>query len=119
MEKSCDAIPAALQFVVDDISDGESAVGVCWHLELDGKPFPFSRGVSLYRVEDGQVLFARDLVEPSAKATKRLKEKHKSALEQVVGEIKEAAESGRRILPTLLKRLTKTQEEMVNDINSL
>ncbi|KAK3034082.1 hypothetical protein RJ639_034062, partial [Escallonia herrerae] len=47
-----DSISADLQFVIDDISDEDTtAVGVTWHLELRGKPFPFSKGCSFYRVE--------------------------------------------------------------------
>jgi hypothetical protein len=40
-----------LQFVIDDISaDDSAAVGVTWHLEWRGRPFPFSRGCSFYRL---------------------------------------------------------------------
>ena len=43
-----------LQFVIDDISaDDSAAVGVTWHLEWRGKPFPFSRGCSFYRLLAG------------------------------------------------------------------
>jgi hypothetical protein len=38
------------------------------HVELDGNEFPFSRGVSFYEVnEQGQIIFARDIVEPTIK----------------------------------------------------
>ncbi|KAM3393009.1 hypothetical protein ACQJBY_013935 [Aegilops geniculata] len=41
-----------LRFVIDDISgEDPSAVGVTWHLEWKGRPFPFSRGCSFYRCE--------------------------------------------------------------------
>ena len=72
MRESCDSIPGDLVFVIDDISDGAGAVGVTWHLELGGKPFPFSRGCSLYKVSRGKIVYARDLVEPSGKQSKRL-----------------------------------------------
>ncbi|KAG0537058.1 hypothetical protein BDA96_03G115200 [Sorghum bicolor] len=67
-----------LQFVIDDISaDDSAAVGVTWHLEWRGKPFPFSRGCSFYRLLAGseseseqqplQIVYGRDCVEPAAK----------------------------------------------------
>ncbi|KAH1223238.1 hypothetical protein GmHk_11G030771 [Glycine max] len=41
-----------LQFVIDDLStEDSSSVGVIWHLEWKGKPFPFSKGCSFYRLE--------------------------------------------------------------------
>ncbi|XP_051139359.1 uncharacterized protein LOC127257096 [Andrographis paniculata] len=69
-----DSINADLQFSIDDISSEEedsSAVGVTWHLEWRGKPFPFSKGCSFYRLEmvDGQkqIVYGRDCVEPAIK----------------------------------------------------
>ncbi|GJN06134.1 hypothetical protein PR202_ga23829 [Eleusine coracana subsp. coracana] len=63
-----------LQFVIDDISGEDSAaVGVTWHLEWRGKPFPFSRGCSFYRLvesadqQERQIVYGRDCVEPAAK----------------------------------------------------
>ncbi|XP_062207041.1 uncharacterized protein LOC133908859 isoform X2 [Phragmites australis] len=47
------SISPDLQFVIDDISaEDSSAVGVTWHLEWRGRPFPFSRGCSFYRLLD-------------------------------------------------------------------
>ena len=38
-------------FVIDDISADDSvAVRITWHLEWRGRPFPFSRGCSFYRL---------------------------------------------------------------------
>ncbi|XP_066314084.1 uncharacterized protein [Miscanthus floridulus] len=64
-----------LQFVIDDISaDDSAAVGVTWHLEWRGRPFPFSRGCSFYRLLASeseqrplQIVYGRDCVEPAAK----------------------------------------------------
>ncbi|WVZ71832.1 hypothetical protein U9M48_020367 [Paspalum notatum var. saurae] len=61
-----------LQFVIDDISAADpAAVGVTWHLEWRGRPFPFSRGCSFYRLLDSerqlQIVYGRDCVEPAAK----------------------------------------------------
>ena len=51
LEESCKGIPDDLLFVIDDISTGDDlAVGVLWHVELDGIPFPNGRGVSFYRL---------------------------------------------------------------------
>ncbi|KAK7308907.1 hypothetical protein RJT34_05236 [Clitoria ternatea] len=61
-----------LQFVIDDLStEDSSSVGVIWHLEWNGKPFPFSKGCSFYRLEviNGrrQITYGRDTVEPAIK----------------------------------------------------
>ncbi|XP_028788432.1 uncharacterized protein LOC114744429 [Neltuma alba] len=61
-----------LQFVIDDLStDDPSSVGVIWHLEWKGKPFPFSKGCSFYRLEVNngkrQIRYGRDSVEPAVK----------------------------------------------------
>ncbi|KAK7307932.1 hypothetical protein VNO77_41427 [Canavalia gladiata] len=61
-----------LQFVIDDLStEDSSSVGVIWHLEWKGKPFPFSKGCSFYRLEvingKRQITYGRDSVEPAIK----------------------------------------------------
>ncbi|XP_047066256.1 uncharacterized protein LOC124674260 [Lolium rigidum] len=69
------SISPDLRFVIDDISgDDPSAVGVTWHLEWKGRPFPFSRGCSFYRCqpdpqrqEQIQIVYGRDCVEPATK----------------------------------------------------
>ncbi|KAM0940749.1 putative nuclear transport factor 2, NTF2-like domain superfamily [Dioscorea sansibarensis] len=71
-KKFAESISQDLQFVIDDISNEDSsAVGVAWHLEWQGKPFPFSKGCSFYRLDvlDGQrqIVYARDCVEPATK----------------------------------------------------
>ena len=66
LEESCNGIPDDLQFVIDDITVGDPlAVGVFWHVELDGTPFPNSRGASFYRLSEksGKLVLARDVVE--------------------------------------------------------
>ncbi|RZC54540.1 hypothetical protein C5167_013383 [Papaver somniferum] len=67
-----DSISKDLQFVIDDISNEDSlAVGVTWHLAWQGKPFPFSKGCSFYRLEvvngKKQIIYGRDSVEPFIK----------------------------------------------------
>jgi hypothetical protein len=55
---------------IDDITDGGegAAVGLTWHVELDGVPFPFGRGASFVRLSRaGRIVFARDIPEPSSK----------------------------------------------------
>ncbi len=72
-EESCQGVPDDLQFVIDDLTQGEqNALGVLWHVELDGIPFPNGRGVSFYRLSEktGKLVFARDLVEPPIKPGK-------------------------------------------------
>ena len=73
LEESCQGIPDELQFVIDDLTTGDRlAVGVLWHVELDGIPFPNGRGVSFYRFSEvtGKLILARDLVEPPLKPGK-------------------------------------------------
>ncbi|KAI0496201.1 hypothetical protein KFK09_022510 [Dendrobium nobile] len=67
-----DSISSELQFVIDDISgEDTSATGVTWHLEWRGRPFPFSKGCSFYRLDVSEgtrkIIYARDCVEPAAK----------------------------------------------------
>ncbi|KAK9065089.1 hypothetical protein SSX86_016472 [Deinandra increscens subsp. villosa] len=71
-EKFMYTISQDLQFSIDDISgEDTSAVGVTWHLEWKGKPFPFSKGCSFYRLKvvDGRhkIVYGRDIVEPAVK----------------------------------------------------
>ncbi|CAL8997694.1 unnamed protein product [Prunus brigantina] len=71
-KKFNDSVGKDLQFVIDDISTEDStAVGVTWHLEWNGKPFPFSKGCSFYRLEvvngKRQIIYGRDSVEPTIK----------------------------------------------------
>ncbi|XP_030468084.2 uncharacterized protein LOC115686816 [Syzygium oleosum] len=70
--KFSDIIGTDLRFVIDDISEEDSSgVGVTWHLEWKGKPFPFSKGCSFYRLEvingKRQIIYGRDSVEPALK----------------------------------------------------
>ena len=72
-EEFCAELPPDLQFVIDDITTGNSlAVGILWHLELDGIPLPNGRGTSFCRLSktSGKLIFARDLVEPPLKPGK-------------------------------------------------
>ncbi|EEF34351.1 protein transporter, putative [Ricinus communis] len=71
-KKFIDSISKDLQFVIDDISTEDSlAVGVTWHLEWKGRPFPFSKGCSFYRLQvlnsKKQIIYGRDSVEPAIK----------------------------------------------------
>ena len=66
-----DALPASFQFVVDDLSTGPpdaASIGVRWHVESNGKPLPFTRGVSFYTFNSqGKINTGFDLVEPALK----------------------------------------------------
>jgi hypothetical protein len=52
-----DALPDSFTFVVDDIADGGDTVGVQWHVESQGKPLPFTRGSSMYKVDGGKISY--------------------------------------------------------------
>lgn len=70
--ESCQSVPVDLQFVIDDMTGDDWAVGVTWHVELNGMAFPNGRGVSFYRfsTKSGKLIFARDCVEPTLKPGK-------------------------------------------------
>lgn len=69
LEKVIDALPRDMDFVIDDMTGGDDgAVGLVWHVEIQGKPFPFSRGCSFYRCnQEGKIVYGRDIPEPSSK----------------------------------------------------
>ena len=66
-----DAVPDSFRFVVDAISSGPDSaesIGVRWHVESNGQPLPFTRGVSFYTFNaDGKIETGFDMVEPSIK----------------------------------------------------
>ncbi|XVF79449.1 hypothetical protein PTKIN_Ptkin14bG0223900 [Pterospermum kingtungense] len=74
-KKFIDSTSMDLQLVIDDITSStnmdSSTVGAAWHFEWKGKIFPYSKGCSFYRLEmvDGklQIVYGRDIVEPSIK----------------------------------------------------
>ncbi|KAI4332402.1 hypothetical protein L6164_017312 [Bauhinia variegata] len=71
-KKFTSATSRDLQFVIDDLSTQDaSSVGVIWHLEWKGKPFPFSKGCSFYSLQvingKRQITYGRDSVEPAFK----------------------------------------------------
>ncbi|KAL4437246.1 hypothetical protein ABPG75_004385 [Micractinium tetrahymenae] len=67
-------VPKDIKFCVEDITEGDPRrCGVRWHVEIADESgtsvqFPFSRGVSFYETNNqGQIVFARDIVEPAIK----------------------------------------------------
>merc|ERR1719181_1068522 len=58
-------LPVDLQLVVDDVAcDGRRSVGVEWHVEVNGEPFPLSRGLSLATLNDrGELRRVVDIAE--------------------------------------------------------
>ena len=54
-----------LELVVDDVAcDGSASVGVEWHVEVGGRPFPLSRGLSLAKLDgDGKLVRVVDIAE--------------------------------------------------------
>ena len=69
---SCEQIPKGMDFVVDSTTDcppGCTSVGVTWHVEIGGIPFPNTRGCSLYRIDPDsrKLVYARDVVESALK----------------------------------------------------
>lgn len=71
-EESCEGIPDDLLFIVDDITGDDEdsiSVGMTWHVELNGVPFPNGRGCSFYRIDPDsrKLVYGRDIVEPPLK----------------------------------------------------
>ena len=65
------AVPKSFEFKVDEISCDESSsnVGVQWHVESNGRPLPFTRGCSMYRVNSqGLITHGFDVPEPTLKS---------------------------------------------------
>lgn len=51
-EECAESLPPDLLFCIDEITAGDGlAVGVVWHVELGGIPFPNGRGTSYYRID--------------------------------------------------------------------
>lgn len=68
-----DSLPHSFQFVVDEYSTGSDSkgkitIGVQWHVESDGQQLPFTRGTSIYKVnEKGLISYGFDVPEPTVK----------------------------------------------------
>lgn len=72
-EDAMNSVPEDFQFIIDDITTGdEYAVGLTWHVELDGIVFPNTRGASFYRLSPTSklLIYGRDLVESPLKPGK-------------------------------------------------
>ena len=72
-EDSINSVPDDFKFVIDEITTGdELAVGITWHVELDGITFPNTRGASFYRfsADSGLLIYGRDIVESPVKLGK-------------------------------------------------
>ena len=65
------SLPDSFKFVIDSYSEDEKSrkVGVQWHVEADGTPLPFTRGCSMYTLNDkGQIIKGFDVPEPTLKS---------------------------------------------------
>jgi ketosteroid isomerase-like protein len=61
-----DELPRSFTFIVDEVADGGSTVGVQWHVESNGEPLPFTRGCSVYTTNaDGLLATGFDVPEPA------------------------------------------------------
>jgi len=67
LQSSRDNAPEGLQFVLDDVSDGENACGFTWHLELEinGQTRNITKGISFYRLDpkDRRIIYVSDAPE--------------------------------------------------------
>ena len=69
--RCADALPDSFAFVVDEISEGgNNVVGLKWHVESNGKPLPFTRGCSVYTIDQksGLIKSGFDVPEPTIKS---------------------------------------------------
>eukprot|EP00285_Hemiselmis_virescens_P000142 CAMPEP_0173378548 /NCGR_PEP_ID=MMETSP1356-20130122/1696_1 /TAXON_ID=77927 ORGANISM="Hemiselmis virescens, Strain PCC157" /NCGR_SAMPLE_ID=MMETSP1356 /ASSEMBLY_ACC=CAM_ASM_000847 /LENGTH=224 /DNA_ID=CAMNT_0014331645 /DNA_START=103 /DNA_END=777 /DNA_ORIENTATION=- len=70
LRKTKDLAPPDFIFVMDRCSDGATAVGFTWHVELQTRPEAgkFANGASFYELDgDGKICYVRDVVEPPLK----------------------------------------------------
>ncbi|MEL7352333.1 MAG: nuclear transport factor 2 family protein [Cyanobacteria bacterium P01_A01_bin.116] len=70
---SMNSVPDDFAFVIDEMTMGDDcAVGLTWHVELDGITFPNTRGASFYRISpsSGLLIYGRDIVESPLKLGK-------------------------------------------------
>lgn len=67
-----DSLPRKFRFVVDEItpaSSSEGIVGVQWHVENGDQPLPFTRGSSIYKVNnENKIYYGFDVPEPTVKS---------------------------------------------------
>ena len=76
LERVANALPDNFQFKIDEITtgSGSTTVGVKWHVEAvdvntnEITLLPFTRGASMYTVENGEITSGFDVVEPSVKS---------------------------------------------------
>ena len=76
LERVANALPDNFQFKIDEITTGSdsSTVGVKWHVEAidintnEIKLLPFTRGASIYTIENNEIISGFDVVEPSIKS---------------------------------------------------
>lgn len=65
------SLPSSFRFVVDAISEDlvSGYVGVQWHVESNNQPLPFTRGSSMYRIDQttGKIVSGFDVPEPVVK----------------------------------------------------
>lgn len=64
------SLPKSFQFKIDDVSDDPSngKVGIRWHVESNGRELPFTRGCSIYTVNNkGLISKGFDVPEPTLK----------------------------------------------------
>ncbi|KAK9807520.1 hypothetical protein WJX72_001403 [[Myrmecia] bisecta] len=56
------SIPPQIKLVIEDATSGDAhAVGLIWHLELDGRELPFGKGLSFFKVNTcGEICFVRE-----------------------------------------------------------
>ena len=70
LQKTKDTAPPDFTFILDKVSDGSTAVGFTWHIELLKRPDAgkFANGCSFYELNDeGRICYIRDVVESPLK----------------------------------------------------
>ena len=59
------AMPPSFSFIVDDKIDAGGNLMLRWHVENGGEELPYTRGCSVYTIEDGKIAKGTDLKEPA------------------------------------------------------
>jgi len=82
-----DALPQSFEFIVDEIvgNNNQNKLLVKWHLENDGAPLPFTRGLSFYELSSSGTKIQRglDIVDGQPLKTAPLELLVQSSLQQI------------------------------------
>ena len=90
LQRCAAAFPASFQFVVDEIvgkddkaKNNDNKLMVRWHVENDGEPLPFTRGISFYELQGDRIRRGLDMIDGNPIKTAPLERLGRSLLQKV------------------------------------